>query len=107
MLRLRLSIAQNVVFAFFAGAPIAPEGAPAPSFERSAEPCHADGEEVTPRRFERSAKRCLLLHVVMGDVKSARCCFFSERSHVGNDRSQSKTEFACAPVALERRWDVG
>jgi hypothetical protein len=42
-----------------------------PSFERPAKPCHADGVKVTPRRFERTAKRCLLLHVVMNIVKSA------------------------------------
>jgi hypothetical protein len=66
---------------FFGSAPIAPAAAPMPSLERPAEPCHADGEEVTPRRFERSAKRCLLLHVAMNVVKSTRFCFFSERSH--------------------------
>jgi hypothetical protein len=43
-----------------------------PSVERSAEPCHAECEEVTPRRFERNAKRCLLLHVASDAVKSTK-----------------------------------
>jgi hypothetical protein len=69
-----------MVFDFFADVPIAPAAAPTPSVQRPAAPCHADWEEVTPRDLERTAKRCLLLHVAMNDVKSPRCCFLSEQS---------------------------
>jgi hypothetical protein len=74
MLCHHLSITQNVVLIFFTDVPVALGVAPTPSFERPAEPCHADWEEVTPRRFGRSANRCLLLHVAMEIVKSAKCC---------------------------------